>query len=173
MVTIVIVGVLAALATYGVSRYVATSKAGEAIQMIGSIKAAEESYKDETFAYLDVSGSFGSDAFYPHSGEQKPGQDRVVWGADKGTLDDKWAVLGVNPSGPVLFAYACVAGQAGTKPTDPSDSDLDIENWPATAAGAPWYVIKAKADLDGDGSHSTVFAAASFTTQIFSNHAGE
>ena len=55
MVVVVIVGILATVASVSVKKYVASSKTTEAIHMIGAIKAAQESFKDETFAYLPVS----------------------------------------------------------------------------------------------------------------------
>ena len=46
MIVVVIVGILGTLAVYGTRRYISSSKTGEAIQLIGSIKAGEEAYKD-------------------------------------------------------------------------------------------------------------------------------
>jgi hypothetical protein len=155
-----------------VSRYVASSKTGEAVQMIGAIKAAQESYKDETFQYLSISKDVSSSgSFYPHdSAKATPGRQKVQWGGGSGTVPDRWRVLGVNPSGPVLFAYACAAGAANTSVVGAGD-DISIGNWP-TSLGEPWYVVKARADLDGGGPE-TVFVGTSFTTQLFSANEGE
>ena len=57
MAVVVMVAVLATLAVYGVRKYVFAAKASEAFTMINAIKAAEEAYRDETFVYLNVSGS--------------------------------------------------------------------------------------------------------------------
>jgi prepilin-type N-terminal cleavage/methylation domain-containing protein len=165
MIVTVIVGVLAVLAVYGVSKYIASSKTGEAIQMIGSIKAAQESFKDETFSYLNVTGDLTK--FYPTN--SKPGQIKVGWGgAGEGATN--WKALGVNPGGAVLFQYACSAGTAAQNVESPG-SDIPLGNWP-TALGQPWYAVKAVADLNAGGSR-TVYVAASFTNQIFSAHEGE
>lgn len=171
MIVVVIAGVLATLAGYGVTRYVASAKTGEAVQMIGTIKAAQESYKDETFQYLNVASDLDADAsFYPHDfSTARPGKDRVMWGGEKGSLAGRWRELGVNPSGPVMFAYACAAGPAGALASP--GSDITIGGWKATL-DQPWYVIKAKADLVG-GDASTVFVGTSFTTELFSANAGE
>ena len=42
---VIIVGVLATLAVYGVRRYILSSKTSEAISMMASIKSAEEAFK--------------------------------------------------------------------------------------------------------------------------------
>ena len=47
MAVVVITGILATLATYGVRKYIFSTKTAEAIHMIGSIKGAEESYRSE------------------------------------------------------------------------------------------------------------------------------
>ena len=43
-----------------------------------------------------------------------------------------------------------------------------MANWPTAALGKPWYIVKARADLDGDGVN-TVFVSASFAGELFSN----
>jgi len=170
MVVVAIVSVLATLGVYGPRRYIASSKTGEAVQMLGSIKAAQESYKDETFQYLNVSESFTDEKYYPSN--SKPGQAKAMWGGTD-ELAQKWATLGVNPNGPVLFVYACVAGGPAEAVPSPAESgDITVGNWPTAAPGTPWYVAKAKADLDAGGAY-TVYVAPSFTTQIFSANEGE
>lgn len=169
MIVVVIIAVLATLAVYGVSKYIASSKTGEAVQMIGSIKAAEESFRDETFQYLDVSGDFGDDNFYPVN--EHPGQQKVQWGGGTSDVANNWQILGVTASGPVLFVYAVVAGTGTDTPVSPG-TGISVGNWPDAAPGEPWYVVKAKADLDAGGAES-VYVAPSFTTQIFSANEGE
>jgi prepilin-type N-terminal cleavage/methylation domain-containing protein len=165
MIVTVIVGVLATLAAYGVRKYISASKTGEAVQMIGSIKAAQEAFKDETFAYLDVTGTL--DSYYPTNAT--PGQAKVAWGG-AGNGAANWKALGVNAVGPVLFVYSCDAGAASVNVVSPG-SDIPVANWP-TALGLPWYVVKAAADL-APGGQRTVYVSGSFSNQIFSAHEGE
>jgi type IV pilus assembly protein PilA len=167
MIVVVIIAVLATLAVYGVSKYIASSKTGEAVQMIGSIKAAEESFRDETFQYLDVSGDLST--FYPDN--DTPGQKKVQWGAGTDDVANNWRILGVTPSGPVLFVYAATAGTGTVVPAAPG-AGITVGQWPTAAPGEPWYVVKAKADLDPGGAE-TVYVAPSFTNQIFSANEGE
>lgn len=171
MIVVVIAGVLATVAVYGVSRYIASAKTSEAVQMIGAIKTAQESYLDETFQYLSVADDVTTNAsFYPHDFlSTLPGRDKVQWGAGTSDVANRWRELGVTPAGPVLFAYATTAGGPGTVASP--GSDASIGSWPTTL-GRPWYIVKAKADLDGGGA-SSVFVGVSFTTQIFITNEGE
>ena len=168
MAVVAMVGILAMLATYSVKKYIASSKTSEAIQMIGSIKAAEETYKDETFSYLDVSTGLSKSNAYPPN--FSPGRQKAAWGGAGPGLTG-WQQLGVNPSGPVLFAYACTAGPAAIGVASPSSDsgNITITNWPATVT-TPWYVVKAYADLAGNGTASSyaVFVSSSFANEIYS-----
>jgi type IV pilus assembly protein PilA len=163
MTVVAIVSILALIATYSVRRYIASSKTGEAIEMIGNIKAAQESYKDETFTYLPVSPDLtAAGSFYPAN--TLPGRQKMNF-AGPGATQAAWQQLAVNSSGPVLFVYACTAGATGTAPSAPG-ADITIGNWPATVP-SPWYVAKAKADLRGDGTY-TVFVSPSFSGDMYS-----
>ena len=166
MTVVVLVGILATLAVYGVRKYVSSSKTSEAIEMIGAIKAAEENYKDETFSYLDVSGGLTKSVAYPSG--FTPGPQRAQWGGS-GTSAAGFAALGVTSTNPVIFAYACQAGKVNTAPTSPSTDSgtITITNWPSTLT-TPWYVVKAYSDLNGTGQYA-VFVGTSFSGDIFSN----
>ncbi len=171
MIVVAVVAILALIATYGTSRYIAHSKTGEAIQLIGSIKAAQESYKDETFTYLDVTKDL--DTYYPKN--TKPGQQKVQWGGEPATIAANWAMLGVQPAGPVTFVYSCVAGDGSAAPPSPAaskDTPVSVTNWPTGATGTPFYVVKAVADLHAGGP-STTYIAPSFSNQIFSANEGD
>ena len=164
MVVVVIIGILATIASVSVKKYVASSKTSEAIHMIGAIKAAQEAYKDETFTYLNVSpGLSAASDFYPNN--PSPGQKKMNF-AGAGTGQAAWETLGVHEDAPVLFVYACTAGAAGSKPTD-AGSDITVTNWPSAVSTKPWYVVKARGDLDGDGVN-TVFLSSSFAGEVFS-----
>jgi prepilin-type N-terminal cleavage/methylation domain-containing protein len=168
MAVVVITGILAVIAVYSVRKYVASSKTSEATEMIGSIKAAEESYKDETFAYLPVSTDFSKAQAYPTN--FKPGPQKAQWGG-AGPGSTGWQQLGVTTSNPVVFAYACVVGAANSTVTAPSSDsgNITISGFPSTL-GTPWYVVKAYSDLSGsnDPSQYTVFVGTSFSGDIFS-----
>ena len=161
MATVAIIGILATLAVAGTRKYIATSKTSEAITMMANIKTAQEAYKQETFGYLDVSTDFSDGSYYPAN--PTPGRAKMNF-AGTGNGSANWALLGVQTDGPVTFVYASKAGANGAP--YPLGSDITLTNWPTTV-NAPWFEVKAKADLQGNGV-STVFASASFTGEIFS-----
>jgi type IV pilus assembly protein PilA len=152
---VVIVGILATLAIVSLRRYVFAARSSEATQMIGAIKAAQESYRDETFRYRDVSGSLT--AYHPDA----PGAKKMAWSNPASPQTPVWAELGVTATGPVMFGYACVADQGGTLP--PTALSTPIA-WPATTG--PWYVVQAAADQDGDDIQA-IYVSSSFSDQIF------
>lgn len=161
MIVVAIIGILATLAVYSVRRYIIASKNSEPVEMINSIRAAEESYKDETFTYLNVSPSITS--LYPSDGV---GDKKTQWGGEGNGSRDEWRELGVAPSAPVGFGYACVAGLGSAAP--PTSATMEIEkdlNYP-TNPGVPWYVVRAAADRDEDGEFAT-FVGSSFTSEIY------
>ncbi|MEI9940416.1 MAG: prepilin-type N-terminal cleavage/methylation domain-containing protein [Pseudomonadota bacterium] len=162
MAVVAIVGILALIASVSYRRLSAHSKTAEVMTMFANIKIAEEAYKDETFNYLGPSGANLS-AYYPNN--PLPGKQKMNF-AGPGTGADDWQKLAVQASGPVLFVYACTAG-ANSAPTV-LGTDITVGNWPPTVA-APWYVVKARADIHGDGV-DTVFAAASFTGDLYSSN---
>src|SRR5690606_26227366 len=141
MTVVVIVGVLATLATYGVRKYVMEAKKAEASSMLVQIRAAEEAYKDETFEYLGLS-SFS--AWHP---TDTPIAGKHAWQVTSPTaMTPIMNQLGVMSDGPVAYSYAVVAGNGGDMPTIPT-----TKSWDFPAATGPYYIAMAKADLNGDG----------------------
>jgi prepilin-type N-terminal cleavage/methylation domain-containing protein len=141
MVVVIIMGILATLATYGVRKYVLEAKKAEATAMLTQIRAAEEAYRDETFNYL------GLDDYSAWHPLDEPGDGKYSWGAETALRTAVFDPLGVQPDGPVRYAYSVVIGNAGVAvPAPPSSRTFDFGT-PPTA----WYVAIAKADLNGDG----------------------
>lgn len=141
MTVVIIVGILATLATYGVRKYVMEAKKAEASSMLVQIRAAEEAIKDETFEY-DGLGNF--DTWHPVN---NPGTGKRSW--DTTSPNAMTAVmnrLGVRPDGPVTYSYAVAAGNGGAMPSIPT-----VKSWDFPDATGPYYIAMAKADLDGDG----------------------
>ncbi len=160
MIVVAIVGVLATLAIYGVKRYVLAAKTSEASEMIQVIKGAQESYKDETFTYLDVSGSLGT--LYPIKLADL-GNKKVQWGGGDSDDAKNWKRLGVSANAPVQFGYSCIAGGADKAvPTDGIPAQL---NYPANP-GAPWYVVKAMADRNANQVYASVIGS-SFSDELY------
>lgn len=177
MTVVVIIGVLATLAVYGVRKYVFASKTTEAIHMIGSIKSAEESYKSETYVYLGSQNVTAIDAapFYPNA----PGKYKSAWiNTSNGDYATVWAPLGVVSDSPVIFGYAVIAGNSGALTNPPTD--CTGVSWGTQGANntGPWYIIKAQADQNGDSTgvgdgKMSCFTSCNLTGEIFSVHEDE
>jgi type II secretory pathway pseudopilin PulG len=146
---VVIMGVLATLATYGVRKYVLEAKRGEAVSMLTQIRAAEESYRDEKFEYL---GRGDFDMWTPTA---TPGGSKNGWASGPSNeMRTMFAQLGVMPDGPVEYSYAVVAGNIGTPiPTIPMALTT-----PVPAATGPFYIAMGMADLNNDGRYTYAIA---------------
>jgi type II secretory pathway pseudopilin PulG len=166
---VAIVGILATLSVYGVRKYIQASKASEAVQMIASIKSAQEAYRAETFTYLDVSGGSSSlSVFYPMA---TPSNKAYAWGDVSSAPGKAYQTLGVSPDAPVYMAYACAAGDGSVAIPSPGVS-ITSGTWPTSSNGAPWYVVKAVGDLDADTIKSS-YVSSSFLGQIIIDKDGE
>lgn len=164
---VVIVGVLATLATFAVRKYILAAKTGEALSMINVIRAAQEAYRAETFTYLDVSGEF--DVFFPPT---PPGPGKISWDGHTGPQADGFRTLGVSAGGPVYYRYAVVARPAGVGlPALPSDMQRQNFNFPS-APTEPSYAVLAMGDLDGDKLFSFVLAH-SYSSEVYVENEGE
>ena len=171
---VIVVGVLATIAVYGVRKYILSSKVSEAISMMSSIKSAEEAFKSETYAFLDVSGDFNDSSFYPSQQATNPAQKfgKHAWSVAGGSAIEKnWRLLAVQPDGPVLFSYAVVAGGPGASfPALPTaKKDFGFPSTPSS----PFYVAVAKADLGGETGKFTYVLSHSYSSEIYVENEGE
>jgi type IV pilus assembly protein PilA len=156
MVVVVIMGILATLATYGVRKYVLEAKKAESSSMLVQIRSAEEAYKDEIFVYL------GLDSFSAWHPTDSPTNTKYDWYASTTLRTTVFDPLGVAPDGPVQYVYSVVRGSAGGGlPANPSGG-----SFPFGTQTAPWYIAMARADLDGDGSftYATTYSGTSAIT---------
>lgn len=163
LIGLAIIGILATLAVYGVRRYILVSKTAEPIEMINSIRAAQEAYRDETFSYLSTTTTIN--AYHPGT----PFAGKRAWFTG-GAQDALWTQLGVQASGPVQFGYACVAGAANTPLPALGLLDGNV-NYPTTPA-TPFFVVKAAGDRDED-STLAILIGSSFTDEIYSEREDE
>jgi type IV pilus assembly protein PilA len=166
MAVVIIIGVLATLAVFGVRKYIFASKTAEAIHMIGSIKSAEEAYRGETFVYAGSSVGIDSVLYYPQG--KDPGQYKTDWtNTDHEDYAKVWGPLGVVSDSPVIFGYAIEAGN-GTKLDSPPKHCTGV-SWGSRGDDntGPWYIVKAEADQNGDGKFSC-FTSCNLTGDIFS-----
>jgi type IV pilus assembly protein PilA len=162
MVVVIIMGVLATLAVYGVRKYVFSSKTTEAIHMIGSIKSAEESYRAETFRYVGKA-TLAEATYFPGG----PGRYKTDWN-NTGHIDYSavWGPLGVVSDSPVIFGYK-VAADTGALKAPPANCTNVSWGSRGTDNTGPWYIVEAAADQNGDNNLSC-FTSCSVTGEIFS-----
>jgi len=161
-VVVTIVGILAVIAIVGYRKMILNSKLTEAKTMINAIRLAEESYKAESGVYLDISA-----AYCPTDGSQ---QVKASW-ENTTCASGKWAQLPVHADGPVQFGYAVYAGTTVAQPATVSANLISLANF--NGAVRPWYVVHAKADLDGYGGNFSELAGSSFSGDIYTLNEGQ
>lgn len=167
MAVVLIVAILGALATYGIRKYILAAKTSEATGMLSAIALAQEDYKGETHAYLDVSGDKKLDGygkFYPATEPLK--RKRAAWGGSTGVdagVAERWGQLGVKSTNPVYYIYGCAAGDVGDALADPG---ITVSGLPIGSTGRPWFIAKAVGDLDGDGKVGS-WVITSYSSQVF------
>jgi hypothetical protein len=121
-----------------------SAKTSEAIHMLTSIAAHQESFKDETGTYLTASSSMNS--YYPN---QTPGKSKMNWVNPAHPDFDNWNLLGVQSHEPVQFGYVAIAGDGGAIP-DPGSK----EKFAGVVPTGKWVLIKAAADQNANGVYS-------------------
>jgi prepilin-type N-terminal cleavage/methylation domain-containing protein len=161
MIGVCIIGILATLAVYGVRKYVLAAKTSEPLEIINSIKAAQESYRDETFGYFKVSDM---SSYFPFTGVAALKNAKAPWDSGNATILAAWNQLGVRPSAPVQFGYACDAAKGTGVPTQAALGISRSLNYPTTFPD--WYVVRAAGDRDGNGVLAT-FVGSNFTDEIY------
>jgi type IV pilus assembly protein PilA len=164
LVVVTIVGVLATLAVYGMRKYIFASKSAEPIHMIGQMKTAEESWREEFHAYYNVSSSLT--AYYPAPPD---GHKRHWVYPSHSEYLGTWRHFPVSTPNPVHFGYAIRAGGPGDPPPPPDTGQTF--NWPNPTT-EPWFVIQAAGNFDGDNVFS-LFVSSSFTQEIYVENEGE
>jgi type IV pilus assembly protein PilA len=159
MIVVAIIGVLAALAIYGVRKYLLSSKTSEAKNTIGAIsRAAVGAYEREKLdGELLTAGSLSAVA--SHTLCQSSNQVPVAVSAGKkyqpntaltadfniGTPQSGWKCLKFSLTEPIYYSYVytSAAGPGAASPGNPKQ----------TVSGAMWY-SEAAGDLDGNGTCS-------------------
>jgi type IV pilus assembly protein PilA len=161
MVVVVIIGILAALAVYGTGKYIRSAKSAEARQMILAIKAAEETYRQETYVYKSATpaGLTNTAGLFPHAClSGTPGKSKVAW-EQVATCAIDWRELGVTSTNPVQYGYAVRA-------VGPGESMPSVGSFNWNGAVGPAYAVVARGDLNGNGVFS-LFLGSSFTDEIY------
>ena len=140
MIVVAIVGILAAIAIPAFTGYMMRARTIEAYDFLGEIHLREESYRSEFGCYANVPE--WSPATYAGLGATLP-FDATIGG---------WRQLGAMPDANVRFQYQVVAGPPGVA--------TGVPNYPPTDF---WFVSRARADLDANGTAMAIegYAATS------------
>jgi type IV pilus assembly protein PilA len=173
MIVVAIIGVLAALAIYGVRRYLASAKTSEAKNSIGAIaRGAVAAFERETTQGEVVSmGQTGSVFSHDVCDDAAPVPDSLgevrgkkyqpdqADGADyeTGSATSGWKCLKFNMSNPHYYSYSYMGAiRATTDDTDDGEplGGMDA-SLPAVGGGSTDGVgIYAVGDLDGDDTYA-------------------
>lgn len=171
MTVVVITGILATLAFASLRDHVNAAWSAEALNMVQSIRAAEERWRSEHMMYLDVSTD---DAWYPRDPRTAPKRSSQAFyyaaTDDTHADNDRWLMLRPTAAGAVRFGYLVNAGTADVNMTAAA-SPGPVATWP-TPPKDNWYVIQAIGDPDGDGTVS-YYRASSLDGDVFSVNHGE
>ena len=140
--------------------------------MLGSIKAAQEAFREETQRYMNVSNG-DYEATHPFLIEELIDQEKRNWDGQTRFPAENFYALQVASDAPVQYTYSCVAGAPSVVPPTPlaGSPTVPTPTWP-NPPGEVWYVAEAIGDLDGDGTQG-VFGTASFSSEIWVERDGE
>lgn len=174
LVVVMITGILAMIGVMLFRKYIGSSRGTEALSVIQSIRAAEESYLAENHVYLNVSTSgatstTGGVLWYPNT---NPSPTRYNWSQPNHLDYPNWQALAPVINRQVQFGFLVYAGGAGVPVPK-----LAIQG--ASAFGTPtddWYLIQAEGDTDGNGKFAqyvTASASNQANGQIWSQNEGE
>jgi type IV pilus assembly protein PilA len=158
LIGIVIVGLLASLATVGYRKYMDGARMSEALATIQAIRVSEETVRRETGRYLNASAS---NTYYPMN--TNFGKVRVPWDAPGHSDYNNWRILEVAVDGPMRFGYKVNAGRPGV----PIATPIQLSPVPQlpTPPTDEWYIVQAKGDPNEDGK-PTHLLAASFSSEL-------
>lgn len=159
MIVIAIIGVLAALAIYGVRRYLASAKTSEAKNTVGAIaRGAKQSFERETAASeLLAGGTNSTTANHALCGNSTVVPTTVPAGTkyqpntaagqdyDSGDAVSGWKCLRFAMSQAHYYQYCYSKGGAG---------NCTVPTGGATPAAGEFFAAFAIGDLDGDGAVS-------------------
>lgn len=164
MIVVAIIGVLAALAIYGVERYLGNSKAAEAKQHVGAISRGAHGAYEATFAQSDVVSEGGLSSIEEHTlcgsatpvpalgvPQGKKYQPQTADGFDfgVGTSNSGWKCLKFAITSPIYFQYHY---NRNATPTEVAPLNGARCNAP------PCYEAAGLSDLNGDGAIFGVIA---------------
>ncbi len=149
MIVVVIMGVLAAIATTGYGIYIRRSRSQEARTMLLSIASREDAYRAEFQQYCAAGRTSGTPPTTLGLSNAWPASTPGALPSDfVASMPIEWAQLGFRPSGPVRYRYVVITGL----PTQAPPGEAGFASSPNQDL---WYIAEAYGDLDGDNTLGT------------------
>ncbi len=181
MIVVAIIGVLAALAIYGVRRYLASAKTSEAKNTVGSIsRSAQGAYeREQNASELLTAGATGTQLSHDLCGSafpvpanipsgRKDQPDPTVFEADVAGSDpaNGWKCLKFSMTNAVYYRYGYEAARQGTATVGLGEGSSAAPSTLTTqeALPDPGYWAFAEGDLDGDTTLSAFGIVAAVDT---------
>jgi prepilin-type N-terminal cleavage/methylation domain-containing protein len=166
MIVVVMVGILALVASVAYRKWILSSSLNEAQGMLMNFRATEEAFRAENGGYVNVSSSLSS--LYPAATPSRA--FKTDWGAPSGG----WASLNIKPDGPVHFGYSIIADNSGTAAPPGTITDEGTKVDLTSMRGQPWFVAEALCDVDEDATtpNTTIFAISG-DNRLRVNNAGQ
>jgi type IV pilus assembly protein PilA len=169
LLTVALVGVLAAMAMVGYRKFIYAAQSAEPKHVIEGIRGAEQAYLAENLVYLGCSATLTD--YYPNRTPNdkkmnfaQPTDPRFV------STTNGWALLNLTTDAPVRFGYAVVAGIG--PPMAAPTAMLNPPAMPNLPNSVPWFSIQAVNDHDGNGIFA-VFFTTSVSSELFSENEQE
>jgi len=168
MIVVAIIGVLAALAIYGVTRYLASAKTSECKNTIGAIsRGAQSAYEREQAApELLADGATGTQlshdlcatssysiAGIPAGRKDQPAATTFETLAAGNTNNAGWKCLRFSITDPTYYRYGYVAARAGALPTTDSVGTAVIATGLTLPTGVAFEAF-GEGNIDGDAINS-------------------
>lgn len=173
MIVVAIIGVLAALAIYGVTRYLASAKTSEAKNTIGALaRGAQEAYsREQAASELLVAGATGAAlshdlcgtsnwmlgagaAIPPAGAKTQPDPARFETVGVGNSKNVGWQCLRFSMTDPTYYDYAYVANRVGAVPAGETAGAAGSLPNIGTAIPLTGFGAYATGDLDNDTNAS-------------------
>jgi prepilin-type N-terminal cleavage/methylation domain-containing protein len=168
MITVVVIGILAALGMVGYRRYVGRARSSEAVAMLAEISSKEQLYFLEFAQYLPLvnlgtitapaasgaAATESADLFYP-SNPSTASFDSVRTATTLGSpLPLSWQYAAIRPKDRALYCtYFAGAGAAGSLP--PASPAVGSGLLGTVAINQPWFYVVGACNLSKTSSYPT------------------
>lgn len=177
MIVVVILGVLASIATIGYRKWIGRARSGEAIAMLAEMSSKEQSYKLEFASYLPLRADNKPDlpspdevetAFFPVSANSSTFDSARTQTsiADTTKWPQGWQAVGIRPRDVGLYCtYLTNAGGAGNDTKNLKYGSLLV----GANTAAPWFYSLAACNLSpttGYPNEVSIFALSSLSPML-------